>query len=653
MTAVKQQPMAIVLLALWALALLLVASLSFELARFFVPALWAFAWHFTLMAMGRAALGWLGFEPRLGLHQKVWGWAAGLGIAGLCSFGLFSLGLGQPLLLMVLWAIFGVMGLVGFWRFELSEGTHNLPAHWKAFAVFGGVMVFSGLVPPLFYDTAVYHFGVIQQMGLWGQTLNFPHSSFVAMPMITEMALGIPYWLSEDPVVFNASNAFGFLLLGLAASVTAQRHFPKVDNAGLMLAVAACPLLVFVAGSGKPDWFTAVCFAGTVYTWLEIAEKSAQNSTNDLSPHLLFGFFSGLMVSTKYHGLLFIVLLVAFLILLPSTRRTLFQKNILYTAVVFALSGGPFLFRNLLFYKNPVYPFGHGVLGGDFNARTSSLYGGIAEQLNSAEAWMNLPFKLSFWVTDGTMNDLMGPLWLFLLPLLFLARPWPQTLRFIFWLVLVMSPFWAFSNAKVRYFAPLWLLLFWLCGWAWSFLMTQPSMLRRLGQIGVTLLVMSSWLWNLQADEALLVKRGKVLLGHQTQQKYLEENYGPHDAYAFLSANTPADARVWVLGEPRIAYLDRQALFSDVFVKPLQDHWLATSENAAALRRKLDAAGVTHVVIAEKGLQQLKDKWGFGQWTEPQQEIWRRFLNEEAKVMYRANHWSVLQLNEGEDRKTP
>ena len=87
----------------------------------------------------------------------------------------------------------GILGALGgrTWLFQ-SGVSWQFPVHWRWFSFTGLAVILFAVAPPLFYDTAVYHLGVVQQMGLWGETIHFPHSSFAAMPMLTEMAIGVP-----------------------------------------------------------------------------------------------------------------------------------------------------------------------------------------------------------------------------------------------------------------------------------------------------------------------------------------------------------------------------------------------------------------------------------------------------------------------------
>ena len=107
---------------------------------------------------------------------------------------------------------------------------------------------------------------------------------------------------------------------------------------------------------------------------------------------------------------------------------------------------------------------------------------------------------------------------------------------------------------------------------------------------------------------------------------------------------------MWLVGDARVAYLKRRAVFSDVFVTPLQDHLLRTQPNAESLTARLLAEGTTHLILSEKGMVQQASQWQTGGWTPAEQEIWRHFLNEHAQVLYRANGWSVFKIRLGKDR---
>ena len=305
MTPKSTQKSNALLLALWGFCLFGFGVYVFELGRFIVPLSWALGWHLTALAFGNALLKGVGYEPD-GLPTRLtWSWLLGLGTFGFVVFILFLLGFGQTGVLWALWGLAASTGLWGLWSVNKDDGfAGRLPTHWFGFGLAGCLVILFAMSPPLFYDTAVYHLGLMEQMGLWEQTLHFPHSSFASMPLITEMAIAVPFWLSGDPVVFNVANSFGFLLLGAAVSTVARAHFPKADNAGLLLAVLACPIVIFVTTGGKPDWMTATAFAGALYFWIVLV----QHPESSHGPWLLLGLALGIMIGSKYHGLLFAVI---------------------------------------------------------------------------------------------------------------------------------------------------------------------------------------------------------------------------------------------------------------------------------------------------------------------------------------------------------
>ena len=213
---------------------------------------------------------------------------------------------------------------------------------------------------------------------------------------------------------------------------------------------------------------TATAFAGAVL----FLARFGSTPIVIASPLGYLGLALGIMMSTKYHGLLFAVMLVAEQpYYLPHvglcSKKTYYSPR--WCSTLF--TGGPYYLQKSGSSIIPRLPFGGHGLGRRLECPNRTfVQWDCREDIKLRGRWMPLPFKMSFWVTDGTMNDLLGPLWLFLFPVAIIARPWPTTLRFVCLRPVGHVPMWAFSNAKVRYFAPLWLLLFWLCGWAWSYL---------------------------------------------------------------------------------------------------------------------------------------------------------------------------------------
>ena len=129
------------------------------------------------------------------------------------------------------------------------------------------------------------------------------------------------------------------------------------------------------------------------------------------------------------------------------------------------------------------------------------------------------------------------------------------------------------------------------------------------------------------------MKRGTYLLGHQDKETYLKNHFGPYEAYRYCNTQLPENATFLLMGEPRLAYLERRAIFSDVFVKPIHDVWLSDHSSPQTMKEALQEKGVTHLMVTRKGLQQLAGKWGFSRWTEAQRLHWSEFC-EATELLY-------------------
>ncbi len=95
-------------------------------------------------------------------------------------------------------------------------------------------------------------------------------------------------------------------------------------------------------------------------------------------------------------------------------------------------------------------------------------------------------------------------------------------------------------------------------------------------------------------------------LGLESGDEYLRGLLRVYPAVEFINHALPADARILVLGETRVAYLERDHLFQSVFDRPLVDTLVGGERDPDAVVASLKEEGLTHVLLNLAELERLE-----------------------------------------------
>ena len=627
------------------LVCLLFVAYHLSAFRFLLPLGSAFLLHGAAMGLGALLLTFLAPNFKRRAELLVWGWAVGLGAIGLVMFfaaHLNSFGPSIALFVMVMgWGAW--LALVQMDALDFKFVASALRESWLVVCLAVVlVLVLGCMTPPLFWDTNVYHVTLPMQYLMWGGAHLSPHFSFSSNPLLAELALSPVLILSFDPLHMNVAHGVTLLLLLSAVGLTAKRFICAVHWPVSLVGLLSMPVVVFVASALKSDLFTAIFTCGVIYALFALMQLKEGDENNGLVA--LLGVCAGMGASTRYHGMLFIGLLLATALAFPVIRNHLVKRR---AALTLVMSGGVigalFLIQNAIVFGNPVYPFLDAVIGnGEFTQRFAETQ--VHEKFFTdfgVQDLLRLPLVLIYEVVDGDRNELLAfyPILALLLWLpVFKKHP---ALKLLGVSLLVALPFWVLTSPRPRYLPLLWVFLA-LAGTAgFSALRERSQRWLAGGLLLCALLVGLSW--NLQADEKLLNHRASYIFGHEDRETYLKTNYGPYAVYDYINKNTDTNAVVFLVGDNRAAYLERRALVSGVYVTPHHETLLTQSTDAEDLKRLFRASGASHLLISQPGLKRLTD-WGWGQWSEAERVRWQNMMKLLGKPLYAAKGWLLFSL---------
>ncbi len=490
------------------------------------------------------------------------------------------------------------------------------------------------LVPPsgADYDSLVYHLAVPMQWLRAGRVTELAYDHHSYFPFVGEMLYALA--LGVRGAVLAKLFHWAMLLFGaLSLCVLGQRAGGK--SAGLWAAALfiSLPMTQTEATSAYIDLtFSAFAWAATALFCEALWGESDANARR--KSWLLCGVFCGLCLGAKYFGWLVLGFLGVWL-LVASTRELVGEEpkqrwtRLAWLGMPALALGGFWYVRNALWTGNPVFPFAFGVFGGRGWTRAMAVaYDADQAQFGYGKTALDLlllPFRLAMaplpvGVLNGQMKGL--PFWpmdsspladparsgLFdVRPVVFAVFPGPVLLAtgvpallarrkgalvgFVAWFLAFLWVFWALTSQQVRYLFPALGLMCALSGWMLAVRLPRFPLASRVAGVCLALWLLFSPLTTLHRAGGTFL----VLTGAETPDAYLNRTCPGYTAEQWLGANTPAQSRFAVWGEPRGFYLPRPYFWADDPHNNLLDYGAITTP--AQLTGALQALGATHVLV--------------------------------------------------------
>ncbi len=619
------------------LALLFFLWMGFLVAFFYItqkplalqvlPGLAATLWALgltLLMVLNAASLGsgLLGFlwPDSESTSAFLIGVGLGLGAIGLLGFALAVVGLAQGLsLLLIQLAALGFFAWNGWLRraakgfADVWSGLHlSVPAGLRWIPVVAvltlGFSFLLAFAPPVEgFDGLLYHLTVpslwLRDGGL--RAYNIPHYWF---PQLVE---GIFIWalgLGSEQATQLLHLVFGVLTVVLLWNWARENWRERVAwwTVALLLSMPSLP------------WLAAWAYTDLALAFYTLAVLYLLWKTTPDSPVLqsvLTGLLAGLAMGIKYTSFVVPVFGMFFLFWIFRRQPGRSWRMLLAFGFSAMLVAAPWYVRNWAWMGNPFYPF---VFGGRYwDAFRARWYADLGTGIGfDPLALLSLPLTVTLGYRDANYFDgRIGPLWLVLFPLtvwaLWRARTAPALQRrglwllgsftlvsLLFWVVGVMnsSALWQsrlLFPALIPFAIPTALGVLQL-----SALDSRALRISFIAQVIIAVLLFATLL-----DFSLSVVARNPLavsLGITQRFAYIEHYQSGYADLLSLTAQTPADASIYFLFEPRSYGVNRQVqpdAINDNFA-----HDLYLYHNADAILNAWRAQGYTHVLVSQRGL---------------------------------------------------
>ena len=550
-------------------------------------------------------------------EESAFALGAGLGLLSYAALALGLLGLLYRGAACALIVGFAAAGLREIWKNPPARRNPSPPAglipwplRWAFAGVAAAVLAIQLpylLTPDIFYDSLVYHLSLPNLYLLNHGMIPTPANPYSGIPFVPQMFFTFAMAL-DGPVLarlahFGAGLAACLALFGLA-------HRWRRPEAGWLAAVyfLACPLVMCESRNTSTGLEWALFQTLAFYSIVAAVEEPEQ-SPDRKKAFILCGLFAGLAMGTKYPAWtiplpLFAAILYARVPRPSATRPVWREAATALAAALLVLS--PWIAKNAAFYKNPIFPYLEEKVDPalakklDWSASTADAGRDLRQTFTTWRGVKNYclhPWTFSTGVPSQE-SYYMGPLFLVLLPLLFLLRRrhFPSALLAVLclgaWLPLSLMTF------VPRYFvaclAPLSLLL------AYALLQAPGKGLR------LYALCLSALLAGLHASalglESLGDRLWDVVSGRQTEDDYLSHthpNYTlpPYLGFQYLNRNAPKGAKVLLVGETRSLYLERNFEASSLLNDEILFDLMESSRGPEELKERMDRMGFTHIVV--------------------------------------------------------
>ncbi|QDU12873.1 hypothetical protein GmarT_06430 [Gimesia maris] len=512
-------------------------------------------------------------------------------------------------------------------------------------------MFLGSMLPSTDYDVLEYHFGGPKEYYQQGYIGFLPHNVYTSFPFLTEMLTLLSMTLKGD--WFSGAQAGKLVLMSFAIFTalgifTMARHWFG-SAAGWIAATVFLTnpwtyrMSIIAYTEGALSFYLLASLVSLILT-IAVLQKWKANS-NDAADDsaartsrlpgelwswtLLTGLLAGSAMSTKYPGVLSVVIplgltLLGFSWVLLKEDRSLrwsatFKLGMLFAAGTL-ITVGPWLLKNLVETGNPVYPLLYSVFGGY----------DLTEALNAK--WKNghgmrtiglKEFKDS--LLDVTMtSDWLSPLLFCLAPLAFLNQ---RQRRLIHWLWIYIGflffSWWLLTHRIDRFWVPMLPVVAVLAGIGatWSS--------KLLWRTGVTAVVFFAVLFNLCIITSGL-GGNNAYLDDFTYARNFTGNLTAPEIEVLNKMQLDPNQVVLFVGEAKVFNANFPVIYNTVFDEDIFQQWTAqpdpelpdkelSMKPAREIEAKLKAEHITYVYVnwAEILRYRIPGSYGYTDYVTP------------------------------------
>ncbi|MFH1368196.1 MAG: glycosyltransferase family 39 protein [Elusimicrobiota bacterium] len=444
------------------------------------------------------------------------------------------------------------------------------------------------LAPPTQFDSLVYHLALPQKYIDAGRMYFVKENFFFSFPQNMEM-LYQAAMLARGDIFANLIHWLFLPLTGLAVFSFARRYW---DVKTALIASAAwmfSPAVMFLAAGTYVDLGLAFFVFMSFYAFMLWRE------TGDNSWIAAAGVFSGVAAGIKYTAMA----PAAIIAVLACIHAKRVRPAVLFSSAAL-LVFAPWLIKNWVFVHNPVSPWGTGIFTGSLlTAEHAKNYfshiSGHGMPLKNPLDFIMLPWNLTiFGFRYGGGFDMPGPVFLLLLPLLFLSKKIDKIDRVLIVFSLAFGLAWLVSGKVLRFLIPV---IPFLCLLSARGIVSTAAErpVRNVAYVILAIVLLHNLLffhWTMTEVDPY-----SPVLRSESRQEYLGRKLNYFPAAHKCVNNLPDRAKVLFLGETRSYYFAKDSVIPTVFDKNPFVTWANNSENSDKIHKTARDNGVTHILI--------------------------------------------------------
>jgi 4-amino-4-deoxy-L-arabinose transferase-like glycosyltransferase len=492
----------------------------------------------------------------------------GLGVLSLVGFAVSALQLLKSPLLIIIYAVFAIIGVVsiikGDWHIKRSFAlSHFRDKKSLATAILLAIIAIAVLIPALAppsmsdWDSLAYHLSVpklyLEHGGMY--YISFmSHSNF---PMLMETLYTLPLKLGHPAAAKMVTYLTAILLIASVVTL-AKKHFDEKSAPFAAVALAGMPIVMWLATTAYIDLSTALYMVLAVHLLLNYLD-------GDRACLVGSAFAAGFAASTKMTGLIVIPLIAAWLVVSrkASGINSRYTKPLLFV-VVALLVCSPWYIKTYIYTGSPVYPFFYSIFGGrDWTSELAANYASLQAKFGMGHditAFLMLPYNLAFHSERfyDTPGLFVGPIFLVGLPVLMLAKYRSRKLvgLGLFFLALLVT--WFGLTHQSRYLVPGFAILAVIIA-----ALAYGNERFRVSRYALWVVFVITSLFGIWTLYPAITNASPVVFGRESRDEFLTRTLDVYPADKWINDNLPKDAKVALFGDTRGFYLDRDYVWAD------------------------------------------------------------------------------------------
>jgi len=554
--------------------------------------------------------------------------SAGLGL-GLFTYVVLVLALLGLLYAWLVWLILAILGIVfaqDMWYGIKSVGKRSAGFLVKnraadillvsLLSIYLLVNLIGALAPEIETDALVYHLYIPKVYIQNHRLVYIPYEFRAAFPLGMEMLFTLGMLLSDSILAKLIHFSLGVLSL-LATYCFGRKYWGS--KVGLLAAAIfyTVPVVAWSSTTAYTDLGT------TFFSTLEIfALVNWWHSRRD-KWLAVAAIMCGFAMGTKYLGIFGLVILLAGIVLKSSFTGRRDLSAVLRTMLIYAFASAlivsPWLIKNYVFTRNPVYPLLNNVfkspLMPPINPTFDRAKFGMGD--NVFTKYVLSPWNMTF--HSNNYGGAIGPIFLLFIPFLFAVRT-DKVLKYMLLFCALYFALWVISVPVMRYLMPIMPFLSVAVSYIIKGMVSWDNIGNKVLSTGVVGVTATTLFLSLPFFHPLWQKEWipgivqhvpyEVVLGIEPREHYLSRYLSSYEVFQYMNRNLPPDARILCFNE-EFHYLSDRTLVPAFSFEAMN---VVNASSVSELLHHAEGLGVTHFLInwasvedTQRGLTILQD----------------------------------------------